>query len=488
MAVMRQDHRQTITMSEILPSELWLEIFNGLTRTTLANLALTHRFLHQLTRPLLFAKCTLRPYCTTYDEEHEARILHCSLAQEAESLARYEFWAAEDIAPLVRECYITPTLLSRRDYRGMGNWTHEYPVLETLFLHLSRFSGLQTLHTADVRPSPAVIATALSRSLPALEELRIVTYVVVDPQDTRGGDSTTDPTICLSLSRFTLVQTLAGVPDPLDLRSVPWLRFLDHARLRALDVSGPSAHAVHDELARGATPFRAVDTLALTLATTPSKPQMLTILTQFPRLRALALATMERYKVGGWNARALPWDTGTLGWNADDDEVDTVGLLPALTQYSGPVTTIPTFVGVPTLTTLGISAPPSTPADLLRVLGGMRRLPANITALTLDLDLDDRDTDYAAACDALGRVFADVRQIDVRVTVSGLERQPPSPHSFVVLFDLAEDSRDFPKAVQRLAHAWTVARGVVGSDHPDCEREGVGGERGGIYDVGRTLE
>ncbi|KAJ7025095.1 hypothetical protein C8F04DRAFT_1239359 [Mycena alexandri] len=454
-------------MSTLLPNELWLEVLHNLPPEGLSNIASTHRNLHALIRPLIFKKFTYYPYNFWHHQQHGRIIHHPPPAQAAHILEQLEFWASDEIAPLVRACEVVSS----------GEWRHTagehgtveyldldenlgenpdspagYALLDAFFLHLGRFTGLRTLHThtADVRFS-ALAINALCL-LPVLDDLRIQAYNI-------AADTPANPSLRLSVSRLALVQTLWS-----HTQNAVWLRILDRECLRELVVTGRDLEAEVSSILEG-MPFPNVHSLKLSLANTPSKSQTSAILSQLPSIRELALLGAEP------EIPNIPTAALDFTWGVDGSDHGGDMRLPALTHYSGPLVTVPTFIS--TLTKLAITAPACKPDDVIRVLRGTWRRPTNISSLTLELDLARDGEVMYAGLEVLGSFLEGVEELKVTVCLSNKHHwdyeelnQVPSANNFKFFRDLARDPTAFPASLRRLAISWRLpVNGVFSKYH-----------------------
>ncbi|KAJ6525225.1 hypothetical protein DFH09DRAFT_1188604 [Mycena vulgaris] len=160
-----------------VPPELLDEIVGYLSdRTTLKRLALTNRWFHHLSRPLLFTSFKFHPYSlVAYTEGECAEDLVRPQAEELEhARGRLGFWASEEIAPYVLKCHVEPL-----DFIGGPRPGQDpYTLLAAFFALLPRFVNLQ--HFGGFYVHFTRVAMTNLCALPKLRSVNIDSCVVAD--------------------------------------------------------------------------------------------------------------------------------------------------------------------------------------------------------------------------------------------------------------------------------------------------------------------
>ncbi|KAJ6525239.1 hypothetical protein DFH09DRAFT_173921 [Mycena vulgaris] len=161
-----------------VPPELLDEIVGHLSdRATLKRLALTNRWFHHLSRPLLFTSFKFHPYSLAAYLEGEARAyvedLVLPQAEELErARGRLEFWVSDEIAPYVLKCHVEPL-----DFIGVPRPGQDpYMLLAAFFSLLPRFVNLQ--HFGGFYVQFTRVAMTNLCALPKLRSITIDSCVV----------------------------------------------------------------------------------------------------------------------------------------------------------------------------------------------------------------------------------------------------------------------------------------------------------------------
>ncbi|KAJ6546755.1 hypothetical protein DFH09DRAFT_1506527 [Mycena vulgaris] len=309
-----------------------------------------------------------------------------SATEVKRSFERLNFWCSPEIAPLVRSCKITAWVWYPRTFSDTET---PYILLAAFFDRLSCFARLQTLYALCI-DFTQIGVVGLCR-LPVLTRLHIVNCIVA----ARERANTT--ALSLKVSSFILEREREGVDH--------WITLLDPDYLREMDVE-LSSHV-----------------FARTVANR----------SPFPHVHKLS---------------AIMDNSLTMRWGGADPTVHISGLLPALTEYTGPCNTLCLFLPRETLTHL--VTPRCLPADFLRQLEGIGT-PHNIPSL--DLTFDDFDR---AALDKLCRFFPRLTDLQITIIFGGEDSAiddgaNPKPTTFC---HALATSPALPPTLKNLAISW----------------------------------
>ncbi|KAJ6546738.1 hypothetical protein DFH09DRAFT_1506489 [Mycena vulgaris] len=384
-----------MTSQAQVPDELWVEVFKYLPKTSLRDVSSTHRTFSRISRPLVFSDFDFHPFAGG-----AGGTVHPSAAEVKRSFERLNFWCSPEIAPLVRSCKITPW---PRYPRNFSDTETPYILPAAFFDRLSCFTRLQTLYAMHVEFTQIGVV-GLCR-LPVLKRLHIGDCIVAAREH---ADTTA---LSLKVSSFILERGLEGVDR--------WIALLDPDLLREMDVA-LSSHI-----------------FARTMANTSS----------FPHVHKLS-AIMDNSTVFDLLSKFPAVQTLTMDWGGADPTVHISGLLPALTEYTGPCSTLRLFLPRGTLTHLATTR--CLPADFLTQLEGIG-LPHNIPSL--DLNFADFDR---AALDKLCRFFP--RLTDLQITIffggeDGAFSDDANPEPTTFCHALAT-SPALPPTLKNIAISW----------------------------------
>jgi hypothetical protein len=262
--------------------------------------------------PLSYRTITLHPFAKAFDGPHDYRrdILLPDTQHIDKALARLQFWASADVAPLVRECYVTPWFPSNYPTRVFSA-AHTSIILDTFFQLLPSFEGLTFLHCLRVDFTEAMLRRLLS--LPRLRDLDIHGCSLTES----SGITLPVATLCFS--------SLARIPQGVE----HWLPVLNPLHLQKLDISPTHATNIflRDLLASKST-FHILRSLHLQVDSTLLL-NLLPILSKFPAVENLYLGSLGSSPTDGSEA-----DSQDLPY-ADSSPV------PLLRRYSGPVELLP---------------------------------------------------------------------------------------------------------------------------------------------------
>ncbi|KAJ6506020.1 hypothetical protein DFH09DRAFT_1289166 [Mycena vulgaris] len=377
-----------MTSQTQVPDELWVEVLKYLPKTSLRDVSSTHRTFSRISRPLVFSNFDFHPYAVGFGG---SRLLP-SAAEVERSFERLNFWCSPEIAPLVRSCKITPWV---RYPRTFSDTETPYILLAAFFDRLLCFARLQTLYALRV-DFTQIGVVGLCR-LPALTRLHIDECIVA----ARERVDTT--ALSLKVSSFILERELEGVDR--------WIALLDPDHLRQMELT------VNCRV------------LARTVANT----------SPFPHVHKLS-AIMNNSTVSDLLHSQCA--------GGADPTVHISGLLPALTEYTGPCNTLCLFLPREALTHL--VTPRCLPADFLRQLEGIGR-PHNIPSL--DLTFDDFER---AALDKLCGFFPRLTDLQITIIFGGEDSAiddgaNPKPTTFC---HALATSPALPPTLKNLAISW----------------------------------
>ncbi|KAJ6546749.1 hypothetical protein DFH09DRAFT_1506516 [Mycena vulgaris] len=388
-----------MTSQAQVPDELWVEVFKYLPKTSLRDVSSTYRTFSRISCPLVFSDFDFHPYTIDAD----GRRLLPSAAEVERSFEQLNFWFSPKIAPLVRSCKITPWP------RWLGGRTFSdtetpYILLAAFFDRLSCFARLQTLYAMRV-DFTQIGVVGLCR-LPVLTRLHIYECCIVAAQE--RADTTA---LSLKVSSFILEHGLEGVDR--------WIALLDPDHLRQMEL--PVSSRVSARTVANTSPFPHVHKLSAIM----DNSTVSDLLFKFPAVQTL-----------------------TMHWGGADPTVHISGLLPALTEYTGPCNTLRLFLPRETLTHLATTR--CLPADFLTQLEGIGT-PHNIPSLVLNFADFDR-----AALDKLCRFFP--RLTDLQITIffggeDGAFSDDANPEPTTFCHALAT-SPALPPTLKNLAISW----------------------------------
>ncbi|KAJ7784351.1 hypothetical protein B0H16DRAFT_1492211 [Mycena metata] len=334
-------------MHDRLATELWEGVFDHLRedKESLKTLNLTDQRFHALSRPRLFTDFTFHPYCTGgYGMSIED--LYLPLNPTPERLhERLEFWASEEIAPLVRECVIEP-LEFEAPRRKRPEGEDPYTLLNAFFALLPRFVNLQGINAFTIHFTNASLATL--SLLPKLTKVGVEMCSMVEDERPQPLSSP------LKLTTFTFGNNedqeewwyRALSPDTLqklglDLSQLQWQYLFSEPPLPTF----PNVHTFYLAVGRAMGPhhFRH--------------------LAKFPGIRNLHLA------------RCIVFP----GFAPNLDDLGDIKFCPVLENYKGPVALLP-FLTLDTVKNLNID-----PCEFDDFVGTMRRVwkPNNLVTLEI---------------------------------------------------------------------------------------------------------
>ncbi|KAJ7149309.1 hypothetical protein C8R43DRAFT_1007644 [Mycena crocata] len=388
---------------ERVPDELWLEIFKNIAPDTLKHVFSTNRSFYRVSRPLLFAEFNFHGVSIDVLERNGGIVL-----EDDYHFQRLNFWASDDVAPLVRSCNLAPATTVHFSQLGPP-----YTVLDAIFERFSRFIFLRRIHATEIPFTQKGVASLCS--LPALTHLEL-DFCFVPPGET------------INISLELPVSSMRIYIDRrMKTKLDHWIPLLHRDHLHELDVT------CHPRLIfqaiTGMPSFPHLHTLSLTMD--PGKvSQNLEILAKFPALRVFRLHGYE-----GPDAAPGP-------------RVQASGILPMLTEYTGPCQTVHTFLHLPSLTRLTTDI--CSPSDFLAQLEGQ----SNITSLSVtftDLDI----ASFGPMC----ALFPCLTELRIQVTVFMEEEDVDEledgvNHKAADFFSALADDTCVPPTLQHLALCW----------------------------------
>jgi len=160
----------------LLPPEVWLAVLESgvLDSNDISNVRLTCRLFTALGKIQAFSSFKVSPFVLVGNPTNYRWSFRKDLA--AQCRKRLEFWASDDIAPLVRHCeinprYYTKDLASSVDSREDANY-----LIDVVFQTLPRFFNLNCLDCSHCPFSDR--ALSLLRQLPKLRTLKVTDCTV----------------------------------------------------------------------------------------------------------------------------------------------------------------------------------------------------------------------------------------------------------------------------------------------------------------------
>ncbi|KAJ7644746.1 hypothetical protein FB45DRAFT_1116466 [Roridomyces roridus] len=227
---------------ERVPTEIWLEIFGHLPRSSLKQTSLTQREFKIPSRTLLFDHFRLQPYASHY--ARSGAVPHTPAVVQR-NLERLDFWSSAEIAPLVREYSIAVEQIT--DLPAKTD-TSPFVVLAAFFDRFERLTGLKKLSAQGVHFSQTgVIGLCRSSVLVDLE----VKHCYIMP-----GERIDTTGLQLRLSRFRYSHPWSGTrPNPADVEKPDlWIPLLHPEHLRVLHVwVDPQLKVMSETMALGPT-------------------------------------------------------------------------------------------------------------------------------------------------------------------------------------------------------------------------------------------
>ncbi|KAJ7028101.1 hypothetical protein C8F04DRAFT_1120487 [Mycena alexandri] len=326
-------------MASRLPEEILLQVLGQLPRETTLKVYQTDRRFRRILRPYIFAQFAFHPYATAAKDGQETNALLPSPRKVEQLMERLEFWTSIEIAPFVRICDVRPYTPEHSSHSECSPTDVPYVLLFKFYERLVRFTNLQLLSCIGIHFTQTFL-TNLCR-LPELATLSVTDYMEAPGHD-----------IDFSRLKFRNLLEL-NLHDRISAEGTDhshWIRLLRPEFLTRLKIRLHSDHI--PEIDRRPS-FPHTTELTLTLATSSQTPDIRRFLSKFPALRVL--------KIRDHKGEREP---------ADSHEPTTAFSSP-LTEYTGPVWTLNTFLHLPTLTYLTVEFCLQTPVLLatLKTIG-----------------------------------------------------------------------------------------------------------------------
>ncbi|KAK7042787.1 hypothetical protein R3P38DRAFT_2892211 [Favolaschia claudopus] len=321
-----------------VPDELWLEILHDLPNAALQSVALTHHNLSRISRPLLFAHCTFRPYavpCLPANNDNvrwrsDAMLEPILLTRDERDreLERLAFWFSPEIAPYVRSCTLKPLREDSDSGPRKDLMETESPtaLLDTVFERLPLFVGLSDLHAYIVHFTKTGLEN-LCR-LPSLSHLDVVFgRTTIEPSDL-------SPNLRLPhVKRFQFKYARTRFANP--PMHHPWLQLLRLDQIAELHLA--FAGRLFPDLALTFPVLSSVRSLTLhtlRVGVTWSPANVSAVLAILPKFPGVEIFRME----GRW-------------WQADRCSFEPIpeSTLPVIKEYDGPLAMLAVLLARPTL-------------------------------------------------------------------------------------------------------------------------------------------
>ncbi|KAJ7677434.1 hypothetical protein B0H17DRAFT_1079159 [Mycena rosella] len=300
-----------------VPAELLGEIVTYFSRDsdheTLQQLALTTRYFHLLSRPVLFRSFKFHPYSMGYDMPGLSNLLPILLASELDrARQRLEFWASEMIAPHVLVCDVAPLTFEEIGPR-LSAEEDPYILLAAFFQCLPRFTKLQCFVGIHVHFTRAAMA-----NLCVLPNLRSVTIA-------EGTGTVSAGELGLEVAPQSLKLDVFQFYNNEESQETWWFRALcpDTLHLLKLEMSTRFYQIFFSGIHSSIPCFPNVHTLSIELGRLAA-PLHLIPLSKFPAVQCLDLTGVY---IRGY-LPAFP-------------ELDGPGYCPLLVDYTGPYHILP---------------------------------------------------------------------------------------------------------------------------------------------------
>ncbi|KAJ7719431.1 hypothetical protein DFH07DRAFT_314177 [Mycena maculata] len=410
-------------MSSLVPNELWLEVFENLPRDSLRQLSLTHTKFKGLSRTLLFAHLDFKPYAYTREGlmlPHQAGI--------DSRMQRLDFWASDEIAPLVRTCRLSPAYSAPMgsDYAVAES---PYVLLEALFERFARFTRLERFSAASIRLTHMSVVGLCRVSPPSV----LIFGGFLDYEE--GIEQLPSLTQALNVSKFNFVR----VRGACNLHR--WIVLLNPNHLGALSLS-----------------YRR-----------PFSDDIVHRLPLFPHLRKLAL------EVNPWDLhRIIPFllkfpatqvfSIHVVGYSPADKETplpaEGAGLFPILKEYIGPYQTLPIFLSRQSLLRIEVTRKP-TSGHFVAQLREQLQTPSNANVTSLDVDFEDlTHHDLGVIC----AFFPQLAELKIEVSTPFVEAT-----SFFRLF---AENPILPPGMEHFAISWRFSH-AAGDPYYSPDNQGA---------------
>ncbi|KAJ7748639.1 hypothetical protein B0H16DRAFT_1374912 [Mycena metata] len=387
-----------------LPEETWLQVLGQLPRETTLQVSQTDRRFRRILRPYIFAQFDFHPYAAG-----ETDAFLPTPRKVEQLMERLEFWTSTEIAPFVRICDVRPYPPDHPSHPDCCRTEEPYILLFSFFERVVRFINLQLLSCIGVHFTQTFL-TNLCR-LPELTTLSVTDYAAAP-----GHDIDFSRLKFQNLLEISLHDRIPGEGTD----HSHWLRLLRPEFLTRLSIRLHSSHI--PEIDRRPS-FPHVTKLTLTLATSSQTPDIRRFLSKFPALRTLEI-------------RDHIWEREPA-----DSVAPTTAFSSPLTEYTGPVWTLYTFLRLPTLTHLTVGFCPQTPVlvTTFKTIGVQSSIISlRVSVFTLS------HTQLAAICE----FFPGLTRL--RIEICGL----PPPHEVQAFLETLAQSTSLPQHLTQLALVW----------------------------------
>ncbi|KAJ7644757.1 hypothetical protein FB45DRAFT_1053430 [Roridomyces roridus] len=408
---------------EHVPDELWLAIFELLPRESIQQLCLSARRFSAISRPLLFGHLPFHP-CLTHHFPEPICSRPPSPQYTQFALDRLNFWSSDEIAPMVRECTISPVYRTWEPSDSPDPWS----LLATFFERIVKFSALRIVR--------AQYACFSQQTLAALCRLPCLDHVTVEQCGVHEQGRIQTRGMQLRTSRFHYRKQWGGSNRGLHL----WIPLLDPDHLRELKITSFPASA---HMPPGA-PFPNVYKLDAELDC-KSASEVVAAWARFPAVRVLKFYT----------------GMSTL---AEAEAARAADILPLLEEYFGDLRPLPLIPSRPTLKRLVLDH--CYPRELALCLGGMAN-SLHITSLHAAMSpyataLSAKS--FRAICKCLPKLVD--MHIEILISVTRMR------HNFGARLEVAErasslfsslvDTPALSPTLQQLAITWKFNEGPEG--------------------------
>ncbi|KAF7357248.1 hypothetical protein MSAN_01319800 [Mycena sanguinolenta] len=390
-----------------VPCEVWLEIFSILERSHLFALRYVSRSFQRIAGPFIFKHFHFHPYAGLGGHT-TGNFLLPSEAKIRRTVRRLRFWASENVAPLVKECTVSPW----DGWQGYTSCNGGDMLLCTFIELLPRFTNLRKFGSSSVKfTQPFVDALG---SLPNLKEIDVGRCSIDE-------DVTIDHPLQMEALSFTNMDTTWFRHELNTIGMQRWSSMVDRQMLT--HISLPSAEAMKAFLDVDTAPFPNVTTLDAYI------DQNTTSLHRFPAVRKLRIVSYEK---------AFSQRSGSC--------------FPRLEEYHG----LPEY-----LTVLDSRATPRRlqfdlcmPARILRILQPCAHTLRSVTTLAVSFD-----TLPSAILRPIMESFGVLLDFRMEIKVEWYSQLKPEMHNAKALFLEVAENSPFPRSIKVIALIWRFDKG-----------------------------
>ncbi|KAJ7257162.1 hypothetical protein B0H12DRAFT_475238 [Mycena haematopus] len=394
-----------------VPAEVWLEIFSTLKRRHLMSLHRVSRFFHRISRPLVFKHFAFHPYAIDDDIPDTGQLTHYLLIPDEvairRTIRRLRFWASADVAPLVKECTVSPWDIEDALYVSCPGGDM---LLCAFFELLPRFMNLRKLSFFYVKFKQLFIDAIFS--LPSLKEIQLGKFLMDEVV-------TTDLHLKAASISFSNVEDLLGVQK--------WLSTTDPQMLTQLSLLPSRAARVSLDV--GTVVFPQVETLEIRIS---PLARDIVALHRFPAVRRLRIFIPYAVRLG----------------------TPTASLFPLLDTYCGPPELLVLLDSRATPRRLEIVQ--CRPKRTLQIMQSCAHTLCNVTSLSL--------TFYCLQTKAFRPIVESFPAlVDFRMEVKGSQVGDKTYTAQSLYLKLAELS-PFPRGIETIAIVWPTDTGPRGQE------------------------